>query len=94
MGKRPLLAALVRHPLQQILARGFGVLGGNLHDHLETNLRNANLSDWVEVRQQGKAVDVARTWDFRIALLLPDLTRLMRLKTHMLGFRSCEMAAR
>ena len=65
-----------------------------MRDDLETHLRNANLSDWVEVRQQGKAVDVARTWDFRIALLLPDLTRLMRLKTHMLGFRSCEMAAR
>ena len=65
-----------------------------MRDHLETNLRNANLSDWVEVRQQGKAVDVARTWDSPIALLLPDLTRLMKLKTHILGFRSCEMAAR
>ena len=42
-----------------------------MRDHFEANLRNANLSDWVEIRQ-GKAVDVARTWNSPIDLLLLD----------------------
>jgi predicted O-methyltransferase YrrM len=45
--------------------------GGSLRDHFEANIRRAGLSNWVEVHQ-GRAAEVAVTWERAIDLLLLD----------------------
>jgi hypothetical protein len=45
--------------------------GGSLRDHFEANIRKAGLSRWVQVHQ-GRAAEVAATWERPIDLLLLD----------------------
>lgn len=45
--------------------------GGSLRDHFEANIRRAGLSSWVKVHQ-GRAGEVAATWERPIDLLLLD----------------------
>jgi predicted O-methyltransferase YrrM len=45
--------------------------GGSVRQRFEDNLRAANLSDWVEVRQ-GTASEIARNWTTPIDLLVLD----------------------
>ena len=45
--------------------------GGSLRDHFEANIRRAGLSGWVQVHQ-GRAAEVAATWELPIDLLLLD----------------------
>ena len=44
---------------------------GSLRDHFEANIRRAGLSHWVEVHQ-GRASEIAMTWERPIDLLLLD----------------------
>jgi MMP 1-O-methyltransferase len=45
--------------------------GGSVRDHFEANIRRAGLSSWVQVHQ-GRAAEVAATWELPIDLLLLD----------------------
>jgi methyltransferase family protein len=45
--------------------------GGSPRDHFEANIRRAGLSSWVHVHQ-GRAAEVAATWELPIDLLLLD----------------------
>jgi len=45
--------------------------GGSLRDHFEANIRKAGLSGWVHVHE-GRAAEVAATWELPIDLLLLD----------------------
>ena len=45
--------------------------GGSIRDHFEANIRRAGLSNWVQVHQ-GRAAEVAATWELPIDLLLLD----------------------
>lgn len=45
--------------------------GGSLRDHFEANLRRSGLSDFIEVHQ-GRAEEIASTWNAPIDLLLLD----------------------
>jgi hypothetical protein len=45
--------------------------GGSLRDHFEANIRRAGLSRWVQVNE-GRAAEVAATWERPIDLLLLD----------------------
>jgi MMP 1-O-methyltransferase len=45
--------------------------GGSLRTHFEANIQGAGLTPWVQVHQ-GRAAEVAATWDLPIDLLLLD----------------------
>jgi hypothetical protein len=45
--------------------------GGSLRDHFEANIQKAGLRRWVQVHQ-GRAAEVAATWEGAIDLLLLD----------------------
>jgi hypothetical protein len=45
--------------------------GGSLRDHFEANIQRAGLNKWVQVHQ-GRAAEVAATWERPIDLLLLD----------------------
>jgi MMP 1-O-methyltransferase len=45
--------------------------GGSVRDHYEANIQRAGLTPWVQVHQ-GRAAEVAATWELPIDLLLLD----------------------